>query len=183
MPLAERVMAASGPPVTPRPAVVRGWGQIGPAAVSRVVPGDVEAARLAIPRLPSNLGGWGRGAIARGMGRSYGDAAQRHGGVVIDTSALAAFELDAEQGRVRAQAGVTLGRLLTALEPAGWVLPVVPGTQHVSVGGAIAADIHGKNHAAAGTFGAHVDSLELLTADGEVRQLTAGNDPELLGAT
>ena len=184
MPLAERVMAGgSGLPITPRPAVVRGWGRIGPAAVSRVVPGDVEAARLAILRLPSNLGGWGRGAIARGMGRSYGDAAQRHGGVVIDASALAAFELDAVRGRVRAQAGVTLGRLLAALEPAGWVLPVVPGTQHVSVGGAIAADIHGKNHAAAGTFGAHVDSLELLTADGEVRQLTAGNDAELLGAT
>jgi decaprenylphospho-beta-D-ribofuranose 2-oxidase len=138
---------------------------------------------MAVPGLASDLGGWGRGAIARGMGRSYGDAAQRHGGVVIDTTALTSFELDATRGSVRAQAGVTLGRLLAALAPAGWILPVVPGTQHVTVGGAIAADIHGKNHASAGTFGAHVDSVELLTADGAVRELSAGHDAELLRAT
>jgi decaprenylphospho-beta-D-ribofuranose 2-oxidase len=172
-----------GPPVTPRPAVVGGWGRIGPAAVSLVRPGNEETARTAVAGLTSDLGGWGRGAIARGMGRSYGDAAQRHGGVVIDTTALASFELDAARGSVRAQAGVTLGRLLAALAPAGWVLPVVPGTQHVSVGGAIAADIHGKNHARAGTFGAHVDSIELLTAGGEVRELGPGHDAELLRAT
>ncbi|MFZ1994200.1 MAG: FAD-binding oxidoreductase [Solirubrobacteraceae bacterium] len=134
-------------------------------------------------KLSAAEGGWGRGAIARGMGRSYGDAAQRHGGVVIDTTALTAFELDAEHGCVRAQAGVTLGRLLAVLEPAGWVLPVVPGTQHVSIGGAIAADIHGKNHTAAGTFGAHVEAVVLLTADGELRELTADHEADLLRAT
>jgi decaprenylphospho-beta-D-ribofuranose 2-oxidase len=180
MQLADRVTPAeAGPRVTPRPAVLSGWGRIGPAAVSLVRPDDVQAARLAVPRLASGLGGWGRGAIARGLGRSYGDAAQRHGGVVIDTTALTAFELDATRGLVRAQAGVTLGALLAALQPAGWVLPVVPGTQHVTVGGAIAADIHGKNHACAGTFGAHVDSLQLLTADGEVRELGADRVREL----
>jgi decaprenylphospho-beta-D-ribofuranose 2-oxidase len=176
-------IARSGPSVMARPAVVTGWGRIGPAAVSSVRPEDVMAARLVIPKLSTGLGGWGRGAIARGMGRSYGDAAQRHGGVVIDTTALTAFELDVARGAVRAQAGVTLGRLLAALERAGWVLPVVPGTQHVSVGGAIAADIHGKNHAAAGTFGAHVEAVALLTADGELRELTLDHDPDLLRAT
>src|SRR5437899_110205 len=85
--------------------------------------------------------------------------------------------------RRRAQAGVTLARLLAALAPAGWVLPVVPGTQHVTVGGAIAADIHGKNHGTAGTFGAHVTALGLLTAAGELRELTRESDSELLGAT
>ncbi len=65
-----------------------------------------------------------------------------------------------------AGAGVTIGELLDALVPAGWMVPVVPGTQHVSVGGAIASDIHGKNHGAAGTFGSHVDSLTLLLASG-----------------
>jgi decaprenylphospho-beta-D-ribofuranose 2-oxidase len=184
MRLADRVSPpGSGPPVAPRPAVVSGWGRIRPAAVSLVRPENVEAARRAVPRLSAGLGGWRRGAIARGMGRSYGDAAQRHGGVVMDTTALSAFELDAERGIVRAQAGATLGRLLAALEPAGWVLPVVPGTQHVSVGGAIAADIHGKNHASAGTFGAHVDAVDLLTADGEVRELGSDRDPDLLRAT
>lgn len=184
MPLADPVISPSLKPwVTPRPAVVSGWGRIGPAAVSVVRVEDPEAARRAVPRLRAGLGGRGRGAIARGMGRSYGDAAQRSGGVVVDTSALSAFALDAEHGVVRAQAGVTLGRLLAALEPAGWVLPVVPGTQHVSVGGAIAADIHGKNHASAGSFGTHIDCVELLTADGELRELTVDHDPDLLRAT
>jgi decaprenylphospho-beta-D-ribofuranose 2-oxidase len=176
-------VAGSGPSVTRRPAVVNGWGRIAPAAVSSVRPRDVAAARHAISTLSTGLGGWGRGAIARGMGRSYGDAAQRHGGVVIDTTALTAFELDAERGCVRAQAGVTVGRLLPALERAGWVLPVVPGTQQVSVGGAIAADIHGKNHGATGTFGAHVDEVLLLDADGELRELSMEHDPDLLRAT
>jgi decaprenylphospho-beta-D-ribofuranose 2-oxidase len=102
---------------------------------------------------------------------------------VVDTTALTEFAIDGETGHVRAQAGVTLGRLLAALAPAGWVLPVVPGTQHVTVGGAIAADIHGKNHATTGTFGAHVQALGLLTADGELRELRRDGDAELLAAT
>jgi decaprenylphospho-beta-D-ribofuranose 2-oxidase len=121
------------------------------------------------------------GIIARGMGRSYGDAAQRRDGLVLDTTALREFELDAEGGTVTAQAGATLAELLAALQPAGWVLPVVPGTQHVSVGGAIASDIHGKNHGAAGTFGSHVQALGLLTASGEVVSLTPEED--LMAAT
>jgi decaprenylphospho-beta-D-ribofuranose 2-oxidase len=117
------------------------------------------------------------------MGRSYGDAAQLCGGVVLDTRRLADITLDAQRGVVTAQAGVTLGRLLDVLAPAGWILPVVPGTQHVSVGGAVASDIHGKNHAAAGTFGTHVRALGLLTADGEVRELSRDQDAELMAAT
>ncbi len=182
-PADQTAIADSGPSVVPRPAVVSGWGRIRPALVSSVRPADAMEARHALPTLSAGLGGWGRGAIARGMGRSYGDAAQRHGGVVIDTTALTGFELDAGRGCVRAQGGVTLGRLLAELEPAGWVLPVVPGTQHVSVGGAIAADIHGKNHAAAGTFGAHVEAIDLLTAGGQMRELTADHEPDLLWAT
>ncbi|MEA2212873.1 MAG: decaprenylphospho-beta-D-ribofuranose 2-oxidase [Solirubrobacteraceae bacterium] len=123
----------------------------------------------------------GAGVIARGMGRSYGDAAQRRGGLVIDTTALRQFDLDAEAGTVTALAGATLAQLLAALQPAGWVLPVVPGTQHVSVGGAIASDIHGKNHGTVGTFGSHVLALGLLTASGEVIELAP--DHELMAAT
>jgi decaprenylphospho-beta-D-ribofuranose 2-oxidase len=118
------------------------------------------------------------------MGRSYGDAAQLSGGLVLDTSALKSFELDHDRGTVTAQAGVTIGELLAALVPVGWMVPVVPGTQHVTIAGAIASDIHGKNHGTAGTLGSYVRALGLLTADGEVCELDAARDDGgLLGAT
>jgi len=176
MPLAERTRTG----IAPRLAVVSGWGGVDAAAVSVLRPPDLDALRDEVAALAERRS---PGAIARGQGRSYGDAAQRHGGTVVDTTTLDAFRLDPTEGIVHAQAGVTLGRLLAALEPAGWVLPVVPGTQHVSVGGAIAADIHGKNHGSAGTFGAHVRALGLLTASGELRQLTRDSDRELFAAT
>src|SRR5690242_9174128 len=140
MRLADPTTIGAPAPLAWRNAVVTGWGRIGPAAVSCVKPADVEHARRVVPELTARRSGPGRGAIARGMGRSYGDAAQRHGGAVIDTTALNCIELDTERGMVVADAGVTLGRLLAVLAPHGWVLPVVPGTQHVTVGGAIAAD-------------------------------------------
>src|SRR5205807_1451520 len=83
--------------------------------------------------------GPGAGAIARGMGRSYGDAAQLRDGVVLDTTNFKGIMLDSEREIVRAQAGVTIGELLARLVPAGWMVPVVPGTQHVTVGGALSA--------------------------------------------
>jgi decaprenylphospho-beta-D-ribofuranose 2-oxidase len=165
----------AAPPATD--AALAGWGG-GPRAPAGVVRApNADALRAAVAQSR------GTTAITRGMGRSYGDAAQLAGGRVLETTMLTAHELDAEDGVVRAQAGVTLGRLLAELEPAGWVLPVVPGTQHVSVGGAIASDIHGKNHGISGTFGAHVLALGLLTASGELLELTGEHDPDLLGAT
>jgi decaprenylphospho-beta-D-ribofuranose 2-oxidase len=124
-----------------------------------------------------------RGVIARGMGRSYGDAAQLDGGAVISTTRLTRWQLDPERGTVTADAGVTLGELLDGVVPAGWTVPVLPGTQHVSVGGAIASDIHGKNHGRSGTFGSHVESLGLLSADGQVSELTPAGGNPLFGAT
>jgi decaprenylphospho-beta-D-ribofuranose 2-oxidase len=184
MPLAERTAPRRfAPRIDPGSTVVSGWGGVGSAAVSVLRPADVDALRDGVAALSSRTGRGSAGAVARGMGRSYGDAAQRHGGLVVDTTALDAFALDAAEGTVQAQAGVTLGRLLAALAPAGWVLPVVPGTQHVTVGGAVAADIHGKNHGTAGTFGAHVQALGLLTASGELREVSRHSDPELFGAT
>jgi decaprenylphospho-beta-D-ribofuranose 2-oxidase len=117
------------------------------------------------------------------MGRSYGDAAQLEGGLVLQMTQCRRFDLDAASGTVTAQAGVTLGELLAALVPAGWMLPVVPGTQHVSVGGAIASDIHGKNHGSAGSFGSHVERLALLTASGETLELEPGAPDGLFEAT
>jgi decaprenylphospho-beta-D-ribofuranose 2-oxidase len=117
------------------------------------------------------------------MGRSYGDAAQLSGGLAIDTTLLKRMDLDAHAGTVTAQAGITIKELLDALLPLGWMVPVVPGTQHVSVGGAIAGDIHGKNHGTAGTFGSHVEALTLLTADGQLRELAPGSPDGLFEAT
>jgi decaprenylphospho-beta-D-ribofuranose 2-oxidase len=117
------------------------------------------------------------------MGRSYGDAAQISGGLVIDTSRLKRFELNAERGTVTAQAGVTIGELLGEAVRAGWMVPVVPGTQHVTVGGAIASDIHGKNHGTAGTLGTHVEAISLLRADGEVLELRPGKGDGQFEAT
>jgi decaprenylphospho-beta-D-ribofuranose 2-oxidase len=149
-------------------AEIAGWGGGPKAAVIHVRPDDREALRDALATARS-------GVIARGMGRSYGDAAQLRDGKVIETTALKGISLDPAEGVVTAEAGVTIGELLARLVPVGWMVPVVPGTQHVSVGGAIASDIHGKNHGSAGTFGTHVERIELLTSDGELREIAPGD--------
>jgi decaprenylphospho-beta-D-ribofuranose 2-oxidase len=148
-------------------------------------PQGADAVRTAVERCRATGSGGrpGPGAIARGRGRSYGDAAQLADGLVLDMTRLNGFQLDQREGYVTADAGVTLGELLRELVPAGWMLPVVPGTQHVTVGGAIASDIHGKNHGTAGTFGAHIRALGLLTAGGEVLELEPGSDSGLFAAT
>ena len=150
------------------PSVITGWGQGQGASVTIVRPEGVGELRVAL-RSAAHLN-----AIPRGMGRSYGDAAQISGGLVIETTRLKRIELDGERGTVTAQAGVTIGELLREVVPAGWMVPVVPGTQHVTVGGAIASDIHGKNHGTAGTFGTHVEAISLLRADGELVELQPG---------
>jgi decaprenylphospho-beta-D-ribofuranose 2-oxidase len=147
--------------------------------VRLLAPDDVDQVAGLVRRALAE--GWG--AIPRGMGRSYGDAAQLDGGLVLQLTRLRDFALDAEHGVVTAQAGVTLGELLAALVPAGWMVPVVPGTQHVSVGGAIASDIHGKNHGSAGAFGNHVQRIGLLTSGGEVLELEPGAPDRLFEAT
>lgn len=145
-----------------------GWGGGEPVQVLRWTPRN-------LPELQAGLRGLsGRGAIARGLGRSYGDAAQRQGGVAVDTSALRWITLDATSGLATVGAGVSLRELLAVGASRGWIVPVVPGTQHVTVGGAIASDIHGKNHGSRGTFGAHVRALGLMTGDGRLLELEPG---------
>lgn len=123
------------------------------------------------------------GTVVRGLGRSYGDAAQRSGGVVIDTGAWKRIDLDLEAGTVVADAGVSLGELLLAASAGGYGLPVVPGTQHVSVGGAVAADVHGKNHGSLGTFSRHVLALGLVTSDGQLLELNGNTSDPRFHAT
>jgi decaprenylphospho-beta-D-ribofuranose 2-oxidase len=102
---------------------------------------------------------------------------------VVDTTALKGIVLDTNSGVANVGAGVTIGELLAASIQAGWLVPVVPGTQHVTVAGAIASDIHGKNHAALGTFGAHVRELTLISADGELLAVRPGTADGLFEAT
>ena len=122
--------------------------------------------------------------LPRGCGSSYGDSCLNAGGTLLDTARLdRLIAFDRESGVVRCEAGVTLERLLEVIVPAGWFLPVSPGTQRVSVAGAIANDVHGKNHHRAGTFGCHVRAFELACSDGSRRQCSPESEAALFAAT
>ena len=156
-----------------------GWGRTAPTVAQVLSTPDVEAIAKAVAHAGK------RGVIARGLGRSYGDNAQNGGGLVVDMTALDKIHtIDADTGLVDVDAGVSLDKLMRAALPMGLWVPVLPGTRQVTIGGAIACDIHGKNHHSAGSFGDHVRSMDLLTADGEVRRITPdGDDSDLFWAT
>jgi decaprenylphospho-beta-D-ribofuranose 2-oxidase len=159
-----------------RTVTLTGWGRIAPSTATLAEPPTAHAAAELLART-------GKGAmIARGLGRSYNNAAQSAGGTVISTARLnRIIGLDRETGIVTAQAGVSLEDLMVAGLPHGWFVPVSPGTRKVSIGGAIAADVHGKNHHVAGSFASHVTGLDLITPGGAVRTITP--DSELFWAT
>ncbi len=162
-----------------RHVTLTGWGRIAPSSAELAAPGSPgDAARLMQAAGPS------RRMIARGLGRSYNNAAQSAGGLVISTARLnRIIELDTAAGLATCEAGVSLEQLMVAGLPAGWFVPVSPGTRQVTVGGAIAADVHGKNHHAAGSFAVHVPSFDLLLPGGELRTVTQQSDPALFWAT
>jgi decaprenylphospho-beta-D-ribofuranose 2-oxidase len=156
-----------------------GWGRISPSVAELAEPATAaSAAELLGSRAAP------RGVIARGLGRSYNDAAQCAGGVVISTAMLnRILHLDPATGLATCEAGVSLEQLMVAGLPAGWFVPVSPGTRQVTVGGAIAADVHGKNHHVAGSFARHVTSFEIVLPGGEPRTVTRQSDPLLFWAT
>ena len=143
-------------------------------------------ASLASPRYVDELGellSRSTSCIARGNGRSYGDASL-NSELTIATSHLdRILALDLEKGLIRCEAGLLLADLLDLLVPRGWFVPVVPGTSLVSIGGMAAADVHGKNHHKDGGFGRFVTDMEVLTGDGQVHHCSAENNPELFAAT
>ena len=156
--------------------VLTGWGRIAPSVAEVGSPSDPAA-------VASDLRAPGA-KIARGLGRSYNNAAQCEGGLVLRTDRLnRIIELDAATGLVTCEAGVSLEQLMVAGLPAGWFVPVSPGTRQVTVGGAIAADVHGKNHHKAGSFARHVRSIDMLLPDGSAHRVTPESDPELFWAT
>jgi FAD/FMN-containing dehydrogenase len=122
--------------------------------------------------------------LPRGNGRSYGDSNLNPGGVLLDARPLnRVHAFDADAGTLDCGAGLLLADLLALVVPRGWFLPVTPGTQYVTVGGAIANDVHGKNHHVAGTFGDHVLAFELLRSDGSVRTCSPQENAPWFAAT
>lgn len=164
------VATSDAAPVAVSDAVsVSGWGRTAPTTARLVRPRTQEEAVAAV------RGCGERGGIPRGLGRAYGDAAQNAGGAVFDMTGLDRVRaIDADAGTVVCDAGVSLHRLMEVLLPLGWFVPVTPGTRYVTVGGAIGADIHGKNHHVSGSFSRHVLAMDLLTADGTVHTVTPG---------
>src|SRR5450755_2919214 len=156
-----------------------GWGRIAPSSAELAEPSSVaDAEALLKTATPS------RPLIPRGLGRSYNNAAQCGGGVVVSSAHLnRIIELDPVTGVADCAAGVSLEQLMVAGLPAGWFVPVSPGTRQVTIGGAIAADVHGKNHHVAGSFARHVRSFDIVLPGGELRTVTEASDPELFWAT
>ena len=146
-----------------------GWGRTSPTVAETVAPRDADEVAKALAGAPT------RGILARGLGRAYGDAAQNAGGMVLDMQGLNSPLSIGPTGLARAGAATTIDDLIRTGLAQGWFVPVTPGTRMVTVGGAVAADIHGKNHHRDGSFMSHVKSLSLVTPEGEHR-LTAVDD-------
>ena len=159
-----------------------GWGRTAPTGSDLRHPTSAVELRRALPTASA------RGLVARGLGRGYGDCAQNSGGTVVETTGVDAFtihEADPDDATVlvTAEAGASIDRLLHSLVPQGLFVPVTPGTRYVTVGGAVAADIHGKNHHHVGSWCQHVASLRLQLASGEVVEIGPDRDPDLFWAT
>jgi FAD/FMN-containing dehydrogenase len=125
-----------------------------------------------------------REKLGVGLRRSYGDSCLNFGGALIDATGLdRLIAFDPETGRLRAEAGVSISEALQVIVPRGWFLPTTPGTRFVTLGGAVANDVHGKNHHRAGSFGSSVAALGLLSSDGRRLMLTQETEPDLFRAT
>lgn len=131
------------------------------------------------PKIPG-----GAKMLPVGLGRSYGDVCLLEGGLLLRTVPMdRLIGFDSSTGLLRCEAGVTLAGILDFAVPRGWFLPVTPGTKYVTLGGAIANDIHGKNHHIAGTLGCHIPRFELIRSDGQHIPCSARENPDWYSAT
>ena len=153
------------------------WGRY-PQYAARIVPMQWQQ------DFPANINGLHNGALAVGMGRSYGDSCLlKDGNLLVTTGMNRLLAFDPTTGLLTAEAGLTLAQILDFAVPRGFFLPVTPGTKYVTLGGAIANDIHGKNHHVAGTFGSHVTRFELVRSDGTRRLCSPSENQEWYAAT
>ena len=151
-----------------------GWGRVLNASGEMARPERASALRNLVSETP---------APAIGKRRSYGDACLNSGGRVIDMTRMdRVMSFDASTGIVEVEAGLEIGQLLKVFAPKGWLPPVMPGTGFATIGGAIAMDVHGKNHHGAGSFGCHVEAITLMTPKGD-KTITPTKNKELFKAT
>ena len=156
------------------PAVGTSWGRY-PRAAQQILP--LHWRDESLPEVAGTM-------LPYGNGRSYGDVCLNDGGTLLAARGLDRYlAFDADAGILRCEAGATFAEILDLIVARGWFLPVTPGTRFVTVGGAIANDVHGKNHHRAGTFGEHVRCLELLRSDGSRVECSREQNPDLFRAT
>ncbi len=161
-----------------------GWGRYPQIENTPLKPAHTPAVQSIIAaQVNSNLSRPNQpGLVARGLGRSYGDSALAN--TLLSTQNLDHFlAFDEETGILHCASGVSFAEILKVLVPKGWFLPVTPGTQFVTVGGAVASDVHGKNHHLDGSFSAHLLGLKLMVASGEIIECSAAQHRELFLAT
>ncbi len=157
--------------------MVESWGRVFKAPHAVTTPAFLSDSGAA-------LSGGNRSTLALGCARSYGDVCLNSGnGLVRMTGLDRLIAADWESGIVRAEAGLALDALLRVAVPKGWFLPVSPGTKFVTLGGAIANDVHGKNHESAGTIGCYVRRIGLARSSGDVLELSETDNAELFQAT
>ena len=153
------------------------WGKNPPISHQQVLHALSPTSLLPLPEDDSSV-------LPYGLGRSYGDSCINNDNAIIETASLSNFiSFDQSTGVLAAESGVSLASILQVFIPRGWFLPVSPGTKFVTLGGAIANDIHGKNHHRAGTFGCHVNKLGLVRSDGSRLTCSPTENSDLFKAT
>lgn len=151
------------------------WGRYPRIETALSVPGDIGEAIGQVAEAPSLIG--------RGMGRCYGDSSLNASRILSSLGMNRFTAFDEKSGLLVAEAGVTLAEIMDFFLPRGWFVPVTPGTKFVTLGGAIASDVHGKNHHVAGSFGMHVIWIDIITADKGMVRCSPEAHPELFRAT
>jgi decaprenylphospho-beta-D-ribofuranose 2-oxidase len=161
-------------------ATLQGWGRVGKSASVTLRPSDMADLQTAFADKRPRA----HGLIVHAAGRAYGDCAlNAQGSAVLVSGLRGILDFDPESGRISVEPGVSFAQLMAAFVPRGFLVPVSPGTGFATIGGAVANDVHGKNHEQAGSFCNHVEELDLLTPDGTLRSIGPSHEPDLFYAT
>jgi decaprenylphospho-beta-D-ribofuranose 2-oxidase len=165
-------------PAASRTEKLYGWGRLRPSESTVYYP-DVRDQLTPIPGITA-----GKRVLARGKGRSYGDASLNAGNTSVCFDWLdKVHEFDTDNGVLVCEAGLTLEEIIRLILPRGWFLPVTPGTCYPSLGGSFACDVHGKNHHVNGSLGEHVEWIELVNAEGQIMRCSSQENADLFAAT